>query len=91
MCLEIPGGANDPLAPPATQALIVVDSLALKKSFYSKSFFFLKTLMKPSFLAPNIFFSYFEIMIQFNDHNFFQIEQNLNYTQYLLIKNGVKS
>ena len=34
--------------------------------------------MKPSFLGPNIFFSYFEIMAQFNDHNLFQIEQNLN-------------
>ena len=35
--------------------------------------------MKPSFLGPNIYFSYFEIMAQFNDHKLFQIEQNLKH------------
>ena len=44
----------------------------------SSILFLPKTLMKASFLGPNIFFSYFEIMAQSNDHNFFQVEQNLN-------------
>ena len=49
-----------------------------KKCLVKVFYFCIKTLMKPSLLDANIFFSYFEIMAQFNDHNFFQIEQNLN-------------